>query len=65
MGGFGSAVLEALAAAGVTVPTRCLAIPDGLVEHGNPGQQLAAMGLDRAGIARAARELAGRRPQRP
>ncbi len=64
MGGFGSAVLEALAEAGVVVPTRCLAVPDRLVEHGDPASQCHAMGLDAEGIARAARELVGRRPPR-
>ena len=34
MGGFGSAVLEALSAAEVVIPTRCLAVPDQLIEHG-------------------------------
>jgi 1-deoxy-D-xylulose-5-phosphate synthase len=57
-GGFGGAVLEALAAAGVTLPVRCLAIPDRLVEHGNPDKQRAALGLDAEGIARTLRELA-------
>jgi 1-deoxy-D-xylulose-5-phosphate synthase len=57
MGGFGGAVLEALAAAGVVVPTRCLAVPDRLVEHGDPGLLRAAMGLDAPGIEAAARAL--------
>jgi len=57
MGGFGSAVLEALAAADVEVPVRCLAIPDRLVEHGDPDHLLHELGLDAAGIVRAAREL--------
>jgi 1-deoxy-D-xylulose-5-phosphate synthase len=56
--GFGSAVLEALAQAGVTRPVRCLAVPDRLIEHGNPDKQRAALGLDAAGIARALREMA-------
>jgi 1-deoxy-D-xylulose-5-phosphate synthase len=59
-GGFGGAVLEALAAAGVTVPVRCLALPDRIVEHGDPDAIRAEHGLDAAGIARAARELLGR-----
>jgi 1-deoxy-D-xylulose-5-phosphate synthase len=59
-GGFGGAVLEALAADGVTVPVRCLAIPDRVVEHGDPDAIRAEIGLDAAGIARAARELLGR-----
>jgi 1-deoxy-D-xylulose-5-phosphate synthase len=56
--GFGSAVLEALASAGVTLPVRCLALPDRLIEHGNPDKQRAALGLDAGGIARALREMA-------
>jgi 1-deoxy-D-xylulose-5-phosphate synthase len=62
-GGFGGAVMEALAAAGVAVPVRSLALPDRFVEHGSSGQQLAEMGLDSAGIASAARELAASRPR--
>jgi 1-deoxy-D-xylulose-5-phosphate synthase len=57
MGGFGSAVLEALAQAGVRVPTRCLAVPDRLIEHGNPDALRASLGLDTAGIERAVLEL--------
>ena len=54
MGGFGGAVLEALAEAGVLRPSRCLAIPDRLVEHGaSPG----ALGLDALGITAAVAEL--------
>jgi len=56
-GGFGAAVLEALAAAGVRVPVRCLAIPDCIVEHGNPDQIKGSLGLDAAGIAQAVRTL--------
>ncbi|RIK97772.1 MAG: 1-deoxy-D-xylulose-5-phosphate synthase [Proteobacteria bacterium] len=59
-GGFGSAVLEALAEAGVTVPVQRLAIPDRIVEHGDPDAIRAALGLDAQGIARAARGLARR-----
>jgi 1-deoxy-D-xylulose-5-phosphate synthase len=57
MGGFGGAVLEALAAAGVSVPVRCLALPDRAIEHGDPGAQKAAIGLDAEGIARAVQAL--------
>jgi 1-deoxy-D-xylulose-5-phosphate synthase len=57
MGGFGSAVLEALAQAGIRVPTRCLAVPDRLIEHGNPQALRASLGLDTAGIERAVLEL--------
>ena len=57
MGGFGGAVLEALAEAGVTVPVRCLAVPDRLIEHGNSGRVLASLGLDTEGIAQAVVDL--------
>ncbi|MDH5565766.1 MAG: 1-deoxy-D-xylulose-5-phosphate synthase [Myxococcales bacterium] len=57
MGGFGGAVLEALAEAGVRVPTRCLAVSDRIVEHGDPKAQRAALGLDAAGIESAVRAL--------
>ena len=56
-GGFGSAVLEALAGEGISVPVRLLAVPDRLVEHGDPAAQLAEFGLDAAGIAAAGRAL--------
>jgi 1-deoxy-D-xylulose-5-phosphate synthase len=56
-GGFGSAVLEALAEAGVAVPVHCLAIPDRIIEHGDSVAIRAALGLDAEGIARAARGL--------
>jgi 1-deoxy-D-xylulose-5-phosphate synthase len=59
-GGFGSAVLEALAEAGVAVPVHCLAIPDRIVEHGDPAAIRASFGLDAEGIAGAARSLVGR-----
>jgi 1-deoxy-D-xylulose-5-phosphate synthase len=55
-GGFGSAVLEALAAAGVQRPVRCLGVPDTIVEHGDPATIRARLGLDAPGIARAVRE---------
>jgi 1-deoxy-D-xylulose-5-phosphate synthase len=57
LGGFGSAVLELLAEAGVDARTRRLAIPDRLIEHGDPEGLRAALGLDGAGIAAAALEL--------
>jgi 1-deoxy-D-xylulose-5-phosphate synthase len=57
--GFGSAVLETLAEAGVAVRARILAVPDRVVDHGNSADQRAAFGLDPAGIAKAVRELVG------
>ncbi len=60
MGGFGAAVLEALSAAGVETKSRCLAVPDVLMEHGDANAQKARLGLDAAGIAKAVRELLGK-----
>ena len=51
MGGFGAAVLEALAQVGLEVPCRCLAVPDRPIEHGSPSRILQAIGLDATGIA--------------
>jgi 1-deoxy-D-xylulose-5-phosphate synthase len=50
MGGAGSAVAEALAAAGVTVPVLHLGLPDEFIEHGDPAKLLSMCGLDAAGI---------------
>jgi len=58
-GGFGSAVLEAAADAGVdTSRVRRLGIPDRFVEHGERDELLADLGLDVAGIVAKCRELA-------
>jgi 1-deoxy-D-xylulose-5-phosphate synthase len=54
-------VLEALAAADVMVPVRVLAIPDRLIEHGDPAAILAELGLDAAGISAGAQLVAGDR----
>jgi len=50
MGGAGSAVGEALAAAGVQIPLLQLGIPDLFIEHGSRDTCLAAAGLDLAGL---------------
>jgi 1-deoxy-D-xylulose-5-phosphate synthase len=50
MGGAGSAVLEALQAAGVLKPVLQLGLPDQFIEHGDPVQLMAGLGLDAAGI---------------
>jgi 1-deoxy-D-xylulose-5-phosphate synthase len=56
-GGFGSAVLEACADAGLDAShVRRLGIPDQFIEHGERGELLADLGLDAAGIVRACRE---------
>ncbi|MBA3623481.1 MAG: 1-deoxy-D-xylulose-5-phosphate synthase, partial [Methylibium sp.] len=49
-GGAGSAVLEALQAAGVMLPVLTLGLPDEFIEHGDPAKLLAMLGLDAAGI---------------
>ncbi|HEX9719644.1 MAG TPA: 1-deoxy-D-xylulose-5-phosphate synthase [Ramlibacter sp.] len=50
MGGAGSAVAEALQAAGVLRPVLQLGLRDEFIEHGDPAKLLAAQGLDPAGI---------------
>jgi 1-deoxy-D-xylulose-5-phosphate synthase len=50
-GGAGSAVGEALAAAGIEVPLLHLGLPDEFIDHGDPGFLLARCGLDAKGIA--------------
>ncbi len=52
-GGFGSAVLELLARENLQLRVVNLAIPDQLVEQGDPDAQRHALGLDAAGIAAA------------
>jgi 1-deoxy-D-xylulose-5-phosphate synthase len=53
-GGFGSAVLELLAARGRRVPVELIAVPDEFVEHGKQSAIRADLSLDGAGIARRA-----------
>jgi len=50
MGGAGSAVLEALQAAGVQKPVLQLGLRDEFIEHGDPAKLLSLQGLDAAGI---------------
>jgi 1-deoxy-D-xylulose-5-phosphate synthase len=58
-GGFGSAILEAAADAGVAAShVRRLGMPDRFVEHGERGELLADLRLDAAGIAATVREWA-------
>jgi len=45
MGGFGSAVAEALLDADVVVPVKRIGVPDVLVDHAEPDQSKAAFGL--------------------
>jgi len=62
MGGAGSAVLEALAAAGLPTPVLTLGLPDTFVEHGDPAKLLAMCGLDAAGIEQAVIKRFGTKP---
>ena len=54
-GGAGSAVLEALSAAGIAKPLLLLGLRDEFIEHGDPIKLLALQGLDAAGIESAIR----------
>ena len=56
MGGAGSAVLEALQDAGVTVPVLRLGVPDVFTEHGDPVKILSQLGLDAVGIEHSVRQ---------
>ena len=50
MGGAGSAVLEAMHAAGLALPVLQLGLSDTFIEHGDPVHLMALQGLDAAGI---------------
>jgi 1-deoxy-D-xylulose-5-phosphate synthase len=56
-GGFGSAVLEFMAAHGYSNMVRMLGIPDRLVEHGTPRELHHECGFDAAGIAETVRDM--------
>jgi len=55
MGGAGSAVLEALQRAGKSVPVLQLGLPDRFIDQGDPGIQLAHVGLNKEGILKSIR----------
>jgi 1-deoxy-D-xylulose-5-phosphate synthase len=59
MGGAGSAVAEAMAAAGIVKPLLQLGLPDKFIDHGDAQQLLAECGLDAAGIVAAVRQRLG------
>ncbi|HYF21067.1 MAG TPA: 1-deoxy-D-xylulose-5-phosphate synthase, partial [Ramlibacter sp.] len=59
LGGAGSAVGEALHAAGIDRPLLQLGLPDVFIEHGDPARLLAMQGLDAAGIKRTIRARFG------
>jgi 1-deoxy-D-xylulose-5-phosphate synthase len=50
MGGAGSAVAEALHAAGIELPVLQLGLEDVFIEHGDPARLLSLQGLDAVGI---------------
>ena len=56
MGGAGSAVLESLAAHGISKPVLQLGLPDTFIEHGDPVKLLSLQGLDAAGIEASIRQ---------
>jgi len=62
MGGAGSAVQEALSAAGVLRPVLMLGLPDEFIEHGDPVKLLAICGLDAAGIEQSILKRFGAKP---
>jgi 1-deoxy-D-xylulose-5-phosphate synthase len=55
-GGFGAAVLEALAPAGLAGKVRMVALPDQFLPHGKAAEILAEHGLDAAGLATTVKE---------
>jgi 1-deoxy-D-xylulose-5-phosphate synthase len=57
VGGFGSAVLEFMAAHNYTAEVKIMGIPDALVEHGTPKQLYEEIGIDANGIAKTVREM--------
>ena len=58
VGGFGSAVLEFMAAHNYNPEVKMLGIPDRIVEHGKPEELHRECGYDAQGIADAVREMA-------
>ena len=61
VGGFGSAVLEFMAANNYSPEVKILGIPDRIVEHGKPDELQKECGFDAAAIANAVREMADTR----
>ena len=61
IGGAGSEVARVLEDKGIATPLLRLGLPDRFVDHGDQGQLLAELGLDKDGIVRAiaARQAAG------
>ncbi len=64
-GGAGSAVAEALAAAGIVVSLLQLGLPDAFIDHGDPAKLLAECGLDAGGIVSSINARFGQRRTDP
>jgi len=64
MGGAGSAVSEALSAAGFVKQVLQLGLPDQFIDHGDAQQLLAQCGLDAAGIVKSVRQRLGSKEPR-
>ncbi|CAM8663353.1 Dxs Deoxyxylulose-5-phosphate synthase [Oxalobacteraceae bacterium] len=64
MGGAGSAVAEALSAAGFVKPLLQLGLPDQFIDHGDAQQLLAQCGLDAPGIVASVRQRLGSKESR-
>ncbi len=60
IGGAGSEVERVLAERGIQVSLLRLGLPDRFIDHGEQGQLLAELGLDKDGIVRAVRERAAK-----
>ena len=63
MGGFGSAVAEALLDHDVVVPIKRFGVPDKLVDHAQPNESKADLGLTSPQIAEQIRQLFFKTPQ--
>ncbi|WP_434515671.1 1-deoxy-D-xylulose-5-phosphate synthase [Dechloromonas sp. ARDL1] len=61
IGGAGSEVERVLAENRLTVPVLRLGLPDRFIDHGEQGQLLSELGLDKEGIVRTIREKLGAR----
>jgi len=55
IGGAGSEIERVLAERGAHVPVLRLGLPDRFIDHGEQGQLLAELGLDKDGIVRSVR----------
>ncbi|MCK6391618.1 MAG: 1-deoxy-D-xylulose-5-phosphate synthase, partial [Azonexus sp.] len=60
IGGAGSEVERVLAELGIEVPMLRLGLPDRFIDHGDQGQLLAELGLDRDGIVHSVRDRLNR-----